>query len=64
MAPVQRMEVNMHQALSAQPRARAFGLTHRVVSGIGVARFACVPSSASFVTPGFPAPLTATGSTQ
>lgn len=51
MAPVQRMEVNMHQALPVQLRAGAFGLTHRVVSGIGIARFACVPSSASFVMP-------------
>lgn len=51
MAPVQRMEVNMHQALPVQLRAGEFGLMHRVVSGIGIARFACVPSSASFVTP-------------
>ncbi len=64
MAPVQRMEVNMHQALPVQRRAGAFGQMHRVVSGIGIARFACVPSSASFVTPGLPAPLTATGSAQ
>ncbi|VWB72555.1 hypothetical protein BLA6993_03418 [Burkholderia lata] len=54
----------MHQALSVQPHAHAFGLTHRVVSGIGIARFAYVRSSAIFVTPGLPAPLTATGSAQ
>ncbi|VWD22785.1 hypothetical protein BLA18112_05476 [Burkholderia lata] len=54
----------MHQALSGQPRARAFGLTHRAVSGIGIARFACAPLSAIFVMQGLPAPLTATGRAQ
>ncbi|WP_160313541.1 hypothetical protein [Burkholderia contaminans] len=42
----------MHQALPVQLRAGEFGLMHRAVSGIGIARFACAPSSASFVTPG------------
>ncbi|VWC29502.1 hypothetical protein [Burkholderia lata] len=54
----------MHQALSVQPRARASELTHRMGFGIGMARFACVPSSAIFVTQGLPAPLTATGRAQ
>ncbi|WP_175004780.1 hypothetical protein [Burkholderia lata] len=54
----------MHQALPGQPRARAFGLTHRVVSGIGIAGFVFVPLSAIFATQGLPAPMTATESTQ
>jgi len=60
------MEVNMHQALPDQPRARAFGLTHRVVSGIGIAGFGfvIVPLSAIFATHGLPAPTTAAESTQ
>lgn len=61
MASVQRMEVNMHQALPDPRRARAAGLTHRVVSAIGIARFACVPLPASFAAQGFPAPMTVTG---
>lgn len=66
MPPVQRMEVNMHQALPDPPRARAFGLTHRVVSGIGIAGFGFVfvPLSATFATQGLPAPTTATERTQ
>ncbi|POZ82155.1 hypothetical protein C3743_18005 [Burkholderia contaminans] len=64
MAPVQRMEVDMHQALPVQPRARAFGLTHRVLTGIGWARFAFAPLPAIFVTQGLPAQLASTGSAQ
>ncbi|VWB62492.1 hypothetical protein [Burkholderia lata] len=56
----------MHQALPDPPRARAFGLTHRVVSGIGIAGFGFVfvPLSATFATQGLPAPTTATERTQ
>lgn len=54
----------MHQALSGQPRARALGLTHRAVSGIGIARFASAPLSAIFVMQGLPVTPTATGSAQ
>lgn len=64
MPPVQRMEVNMHQALPDPPRARAFGLTHRVVSRIGIAGFVIVPLSATFATQRLPAPTTATERTQ
>lgn len=66
MPPVQRMEVNMYQALPDPPRARAFGLMHRVVSGIGIAGFGFVfvPLSAIFATQGLPAPMTATERTQ
>jgi len=58
------MEVNMHQALSDQRRARAFGLTHREVSGIGVARFTSVPLPAIIATQRFPASPTATARAQ
>ncbi|EKS9798090.1 MULTISPECIES: hypothetical protein [Burkholderia] len=54
----------MHQALPVQPRARAFGLTHRVLTGIGWARFAFAPLPAIFVTQGLPAQLASTGSAQ
>ncbi|VWC36475.1 hypothetical protein BLA14095_06624 [Burkholderia lata] len=54
----------MHQALPDPPRARAFGLTHRVVSRIGIAGFVIVPLSATFATQRLPAPTTATERTQ
>ncbi|VWB23382.1 hypothetical protein [Burkholderia lata] len=56
----------MYQALPDPPRARAFGLMHRVVSGIGIAGFGFVfvPLSAIFATQGLPAPMTATERTQ
>ncbi|WP_420209821.1 hypothetical protein ACN8ZM_08930 [Burkholderia aenigmatica] len=54
----------MHQALPDPRRARAAGLTHRVVSALGIARFACVPLPASFAAHGFPAPMTATARLQ
>ncbi|VWC62653.1 hypothetical protein BLA18110_01269 [Burkholderia lata] len=58
----------MYQALPDQPRARAFGLTHRVVSGIGIAGFGFgfvfVPLSAIFATQRLPAPMTVKESMQ
>ncbi|VWC45922.1 hypothetical protein BLA23254_07352 [Burkholderia lata] len=54
----------MHQALPDQRRARALGLTHRAVSGIGVARFTSVPLPAIFATQRFPASPTATARAQ
>ncbi|WP_185634288.1 hypothetical protein [Burkholderia contaminans] len=54
----------MHQALPVQPRARAFGLAHRVLTGIGSARFAFAPSPAIFVAQWLPAQLASTGSAQ
>ncbi|MBN3781651.1 hypothetical protein G3O06_29520 [Burkholderia sp. Ac-20345] len=56
----------MYRALPDQPRARAFGLTHRVVSGIGIAGFGFVfvPLSAIFATQRLPAPMTVKESMQ
>lgn len=54
----------MHQALPVQPRARACGPAHRVLTGIGRAGFAFASSSAIFVTQGLPAQPASTGSAQ
>ncbi|WP_205186734.1 hypothetical protein [Burkholderia sp. LMG 13014] len=54
----------MHQALPDPPRARAFGLTHRVVSASGIARFTCAPLPVIFTAQGVPAPMTATARVQ